>query len=86
MTWVAIRRLLRERRAQLVAARAELAVSLVILLGWLFLTAGVAALLGPVTWWISGGLLCWSLAGWKFLGTIARHGLYTLTRKERPNA
>jgi hypothetical protein len=66
--------------------RAELAVSAALLGGWAACTAGVAALTAPAAWPISAGLLLLSLCGWRFLGRIARDGLYVLTREDRPRA
>ena len=59
----------------------ELLVAVAILGGWALLTWGIARLVVPEVWPISGGLLLLSLAGWKFCWTLVREGLYVLTRK-----
>lgn len=48
--------------------------------GWALVTWGVAALLVPEVWPISGGLFLLSLAGWGHLRTLFTRGVYTLTR------
>lgn len=50
--------------------------------GWALLTAGVAELLVPEVWLVSGGLFLLSLAGWSHLRVVFSHGLYSLTRKK----
>lgn len=51
--------------------------------GWLLVTVGVAALLPPrVVWPVSLGLLLLSAGGWGLLVSVARHGLYVLTRAD----
>jgi hypothetical protein len=55
-----------------------------IVLGWALLTAGIAALLVPEVWLISGGLLLLSLAGWGHLRILFAAGLYTLSRRGKP--
>lgn len=69
--------------ARILAARAEIGVSLAFLGGWALVTAGVAACSTPKVWWFSAGFLLLSLCGWRFLGEIAWKGLYALTREER---
>ena len=60
----------------------ELLVGVAALAGWVLLTDAVAAFAGPVAWKISGGLLCFSLCGWKLLGIVAWDGLYVLSRDD----
>ncbi len=64
-------------------ARAELLTGATLVVGWLLVTAGVAALTSPRAWLFSLGLLCISLGGWRMLWQIASAGLYTLTRPRR---
>ena len=54
---------------------------LAILGGWGLLTAGIAFLLVPEVWLISGGLLLLSLAGWAHLRVLFTAGLYALSRR-----
>lgn len=64
--------------------RAELLAALAGMLGWLFVTAAVAELLPPrVVYFASAGLFLLTLFGWGFLYTIAKSGLYALTRRKR---
>lgn len=67
------------------SAAGQLATAGAILGGWLFMTLGVALLTTPKVWALSFGLLLLSLAGWRLCWTIAREGLYRLTR-EPPHA
>lgn len=74
------------RRAAVVFAfgrryRAELLTATAVLAGWTFLTWALASLVGWRAWPLGAGLLCFSLAGWKFIYTTAGEGLYALTRK-----
>lgn len=64
-------------------ARAEILHAGSIVGGWALLTAGVARLLVPEVWLISGGLLLLSFAGWGHLRRLVVIGLYALTRRER---
>jgi hypothetical protein len=59
---------------------AELLTAAALLAGWLLITWGVASLVGWRAWPFSLGTLCLSCAGWRLLVTIARDGLYALTR------
>ncbi len=59
----------------------ELLQALVIVAGWALLTWGMARLLVPEVWLISAGLFLLSIAGWSFLATLFRRGLYSLMRK-----
>ena len=68
------------RLARLQRLRAELLTALALLGGWLLVTWGVAALTHWAAWPISLGILSVSLGGWRFAWTVARDGLYTLTR------
>lgn len=78
---------LREAGAFLVTHRAELLAAAALLGGWALLTWSAYAVLvvaaprlaWPV-WSASGGVLLLSVFGWRLLGTVAREGLYTLTR------
>lgn len=63
--------------------RAELLTAAAVLAGWGLVTWGAAALTSWQAWPLSGGLLLLSLAGWRLLFTIARDGLYALTRPPR---
>lgn len=75
------------------AVRAETLTAFALLAGWALLAVAVRALLtayapkaAPVVWPLAGGVLLLSLAGWGLVLTIARQGLYTLTRGETPKA
>lgn len=71
MTWI-------RAHADLIA---QLATAAALVLGWLLVTLGVAAVAAPrVVWPISLGLLCISLGGWKLIVAIAVDGLYALTK------
>lgn len=66
---------------------AEITTILITLAGWFLITAAVATLAEPwdlenVVWALSGGLLCLSLAGFKFLGRICKEGLYVLAKQD----
>jgi hypothetical protein len=61
--------------------RAELLTACGLVGGWALITAGIVALTSPLAWLFSGGLLLVSACGWELLYTIARRGLYALTRK-----
>jgi hypothetical protein len=65
--------------------RAELLLAAALLTGWALVTLGTARLThAPATVWaFSGGLLCLSLGGWRLAYTVARDGLYVLTRGPR---
>ena len=49
--------------------------------GWALLTDVLVRLIGGAVWELSAGLLCLSLFGWNFAGTIARDGLYALSQR-----
>lgn len=51
--------------------------------GWALLTAGVASLLVPEVWLISGGLFLLSLVGWGHLRVLFAAGIYALSRRPR---
>lgn len=55
---------------------------LFLLIGWLLVTAGIAHLTAPVTWYFSLGLLALSLGGWKVLIGIALNGIGALSDGE----
>jgi hypothetical protein len=62
-------------------ARAELLVAAAVIVGWAAITSGVAQIVRPdVVWRVSAGSLFLSLCGWRLLGRVASHGLYTLSR------
>lgn len=61
---------------------AELLLTAAALGGWTLLTRTVAGWLGPEVWSVSVGVLLLSLCGWRYLGTVAIHGLYVLSREE----
>jgi len=61
----------------------EALTAIALVAGWLLVTAGVAELApARVVWPVSLGLLLCSAAGWRLLLTIARDGLYSLTRRD----
>jgi hypothetical protein len=49
--------------------------------GWALLTDVLVRLIGVAVWELSAGVLCLSLFGWNFAGTIARDGLYALSKR-----
>jgi hypothetical protein len=51
-----------------------------LLSGWTLLTWGIAGLTTPFVWQISYGILLLSFVGWRFLWTVFRDGLYTLSK------
>lgn len=53
------------------------------LVGWVLLTWGVARLLVPEVWPISGGLFFLSLGGLGLLKDVATEGLYVLSKTSR---
>jgi hypothetical protein len=59
----------------------ELATVALGLTGWGLLTDVVAQFLGTVVWEVSLGLLCLSLFGWKLAFTVARDGVYALSKR-----
>ena len=63
------------------AARAVVLHVAAILAGWALLTWGVARLLVPEVWLISGGLFLLSVAGWGHLRTLIGAGVYALSRR-----
>jgi len=65
--------------------RAELGAAFLLITGWALLTAGIAQLLHRSLWMLSGGLFALTLFGWRYLYTIGRMGLYTLTRPDKPS-
>lgn len=69
--------------AAVVAHLPEIATAAAFLLGWTAVTWGVARLTVPEVWPISAGVLLLSMGGWRLLATIAREGLYALTRGPR---
>lgn len=72
--------------AALLKWRAEVAVAIALLGGWLALTIGLASLLGHRVWPFAIALLLLSLGGWKLCWTLATCGLYKLTREPKvPN-
>jgi hypothetical protein len=71
-------------RMRIAASGAELGTAACLILGWLFLTAGVAHLTAPVAWLFSAGLLLLSAVGWRLLATLAWVGLYDLTHRPPP--
>ncbi len=73
----------------------EIALAAVFVVGWLLTTAGVSSLVGstaydrgmidvPVleraVWFLSVGVLCISLGGWKMLYQLVSSGLYVLDK------
>jgi hypothetical protein len=68
--------------AVLTPVRAELCVSFVVLAAWALVTLAISRLVRPdVVWPLSAGCLLFALSGVRFLWTIARDGLYQLTRE-----
>jgi hypothetical protein len=61
--------------------RAEVMLSLALMLGWASLTMGVARLTSPIAWFFSIGVLLLSLCGWGMLAQLCWKGLYVLSRK-----
>lgn len=70
--------------ADVVDARAEIAVSACLLGGWGLVTVAITQLLphAPV-WPLSAGLFFLSLTGWKLIGQTAWFGLYALYKEEK---
>jgi hypothetical protein len=61
--------------------RSELLTGFVGVLGWALVTVALAKVLRPdVVYLASAGAFCFSLFGWRLLYTIARDGLYKLSR------
>jgi hypothetical protein len=60
--------------------RAELGAAVLLLAGWTLITAGVAQFIHRSPWLLSAGLFALTMFGWRFLYTIGRDGLYSLTR------
>ena len=60
--------------------RAEFLTGFALLVGWVLVVVGVAALTTRWALPIGLGLLLISLGGWDLLWTIIRKGLYVLTR------
>lgn len=76
-----MRRRVQGVRYALAQAFPELLAAIALLSGWALLTWGVASLLVWQVWPISAGLLLLALFGFGFLGTIAREGLYLLSKR-----
>jgi hypothetical protein len=70
------------------AARDEAAVALAAILAWALLTQVAAAVIPrpDLVWRASIGLFLLALIGWRFVWTVASHGLYNLTREKKPEA
>lgn len=63
-------------------ALAEILVATAAIAGWLAFSSAIAQIAPPgIVWRASVGFLLLSLCGWKFLYTLAREGLYALTRE-----
>lgn len=62
--------------------RSELLTFAAILGGWALVTLGVAYLTAPIAWAFSAGVFLLSMAGWQLVFTVARRGLYNLTREK----
>lgn len=76
---------LRRRRLELAlflrTYAAELLAAAALLAGWLLITLAIARLVRPdVVWPLSLGILCLAGPGRRILSTIAREGLYALTK------
>jgi hypothetical protein len=65
------------------ARLAELLLAAAGITGWTLLTWGLARLLVPEVWLISGGLFFLALFGFGPLKELAADGLYVLTRPEK---
>lgn len=63
--------------------KAEILLSVALLLGWFLLTYGIALLTSPVVWPLSIGVLLLSTAGWRMLWAILSYGFYGLTRADK---
>ena len=61
----------------------ELLVALGFVSGWGLVTWGLAELLTPWVWPLSGGALCLSLVGWRLIRQVIGEGLYKLSVDER---
>ncbi len=59
----------------------EIATATLGLGGWSILTDVIARSLGPLVWEVSLGLLCFSLFGWRLAFTVARDGVYALSKR-----
>lgn len=64
----------------------DLLATLSLVVGWLLLTAGIAAVTSPVAWYFSLGLLGLALGGFKTIGIIAWYGLLALNIDEKKGA
>ena len=81
--WSRFRAIVSRIVARTWAVRAQLLHVLAIVGGWALVTAGVAALLVPEVWLISGGLFLLSLAGWGHLWRVFSLGLFKLAKLDR---
>lgn len=72
--------------AALWSVRGEIAVTAALLGGWACATIFAATWFGARAWLASGALLLLSLVGWKYLGTLAWKGLYTLSHEDADDA
>lgn len=70
----------RDAIAFLFRYRAELLTGFALLVGWILVVIGIAALTSRWALPIGLGVLLISLGGWDLLWTIIRKGLYVLTR------
>ncbi len=61
---------------------AEIATALSATVGFFLVVWAAAALLTPMMWALGTGLYLLSLSGFGLLWTVARDGLYSLTRDE----
>lgn len=66
------------------AARAEIGAAVLLVAGWVLITAAIAQLVHRTPWLFSAGLFALTMFGWRFLYTIGRDGLYALTRPPKP--
>lgn len=72
-----------ELAADLWKLRAVLLHGAAIVGGWALVTAGLASLLVPEVWLLSGGLFLLSLAGWGHLRVLFTLGAYALHRRPK---
>jgi hypothetical protein len=62
----------------------EISAALALLAGWSLITWSIASFSRTwQVWPLSAGLLLLSLFGWRFFYTMARDGLYALTREPK---
>lgn len=78
-----VRQIVRDARSAFVRTLPETLFVAALLAGWTLLTWGLAAIATWKVWPLSGGLFFLSCCGWKVLATLARDGLYALSKDSR---